>query len=572
MNKEQRWRARLVFIGIAFAGCVLIFTLYGTQITGGFSYAAKANRQYSKPAASVFDRGSIFFKALDGTRVSAATVTSGHLIYANPTLILDKSGAYDALSQFIKIDRDEFTKKVSKPHDSYEELAHRVDDKIAQSVSALALPGIGITVESWRLYPGDSLAAQTLGLIGENSDTRSVEGRYGLEKQYESVLARPGISSGANIFAQIFLGLRNSVFGGGNRGDIISSIEPTIQGYLEKVLADTSALWHPNEIGGIIIDPQNGGIIAAASLPTFNPNDTSNIKDARIFSNPLVESVYEMGSIMKPLTIATGLDSGAITASSTYDDTGTIILNGKKISNYDGKARGIVDIQQILSQSLNVGAATVALKTGAATFSKYMLSFGLGNKTGVDLPNEATGIVKNYKTGRDIEIATASYGQGIAVSPIAMADALSILANGGYVVRPHAAAEIDYVGGSKMQIAGVKTGPILKKQSVDDVTRMLVKVVDEVISKKHPGIYFPHYSVAAKTGTAQVADHANGGYYKNIYLHSFFGYFPAYNARFLVFLYQLHPKGAQYASDTLTDPFIDLTKFLINYYNVLPDR
>ncbi len=171
-----------------------------------------------------------------------------------------------------------------------------------------------------------------------------------------------------------------------------------------------------------------------------------------------------------------------------------------------------------------------------------------------------------------MEVATAAYGQGIAVSPVNMARALSVLANGGYVVTPHLVKEIDYADGTVKKIAPEKTGPVLKKQTTDEVTGMLIKVVDEEIAKAHPDIHFVHYSVAAKTGTAQIADHVNGGYYPDRYLHSFFGYFPAYNPKFLVFLYQIYPKGAEYASATLSDPFTDLSKFLINYYNITPDR
>jgi cell division protein FtsI/penicillin-binding protein 2 len=132
--------------------------------------------------------------------------------------------------------------------------------------------------------------------------------------------------------------------------------------------------------------------------------------------------------------------------------------------------------------------------------------------------------------------------------------------------------EIDHDDGTVKKIDAVKSGPVLKKQSVDEVTAMLVKVVDSVIAKAHPDIHFENYSVAAKTGTAQIADHVNGGYYPDRYLHSFFGFFPAYDPKYIVFFYQIYPKGALYASDTLTDPFSEMTKFLIDYYDVTPDR
>jgi cell division protein FtsI/penicillin-binding protein 2 len=495
----------------------------------------------------------------------------------NPSLITDFSQTYDALSQYVKLDKSEFLTKTTKKGDLYEELVNKVPEVTALSVKALALTGVGVAKETWRTYPGGSIAAHELGIIGENSKSGSVEGRYGLESSYQSVLARTGTGSSVNVFVQLFSGVKDAVFGGSAlSGDIVTTIDPTTQKYLEKILVQTNSKWKPDEIGGIIMDPKTGEIIAMASLPSFDPNDTSSVKNANVFSNPLVEHVYEMGSIMKPLTMAIALDTGVETPTSTYDDTGTLTLNTKKISNYDGKARGVIPMQEILSQSLNVGAATIAMnvehKLGAGTMFKYFNSFGLGQKSGIDQPNEAIGIISNLKIGRDIEIATGAYGQGIAVSPVEMVRALAVLANGGYLITPHMVREIDQTNGVVKKVDPVKSGPVLKKQSVDEVTAMLIKVVDEKIAIAHPDIHFVNYSVAAKTGTAQIADHTNGGYYPDRYLHSFFGYFPAYDPKYIVFFYQIYPKGAQYASDTLTTPFSEMTKFLIDYYNVTPDR
>lgn len=570
MNSNQRLRARFILGGIIFAACGLSITLYSTQILHGKEYAAKAHKQYVRPTTAVFDRGSIFFAAKDGSHPAAATLTTNYSIFMNPKLIKDPIGTYQALSQYLKLDQEQFIKKASLVDDPYEEIAKKIDPLIAQSISTMSLVGIGISKENSRSYPGEKLAAHELGLIGENEG--SIKGRYGLENSYESILTRPATASGANVFAQLFTGIRDSVFSDSTSeyGDIVTTIEPTVQGYLEKTLEKTRTEWNSDEIGGIIMDPHTGNIVAMASLPNFDPNNTSDVKDPAVFSNSLVESSYEMGSIMKPLTIATGLDSGVITPNWTYDDTGTMTLSGKKISNFDGKARGVVPVQEILSQSLNVGAATVALKVGKDVFAQYFTSFGLGNKTGIDQPNETSGLASNLKSGRDIEIATIAYGQGIAISPIAITRALSVLANNGKIVQPHLVQEIDYVDGSKKEIKSNVDSSVLKAKSVEDVTRMLVKVVDVALRKGE--LKMEHYSVAAKTGTAQIADPSTKGYYPDRYLHSFFGYFPAYNSKFIVFLYQKYPKGAQYASETLAEPFNDLTKFLIDYYNIPPDR
>ncbi len=571
MNSSQKLKARLILLLIFLLTSALAFSLYWTQIRNGASYATKADRQYAKPSANLFDRGSIFFSSKEGDKIAAATLGGGYLVFMNPSMIADPDSAYGALSQYLNIDKGVFLAKAAKANDHYEEVAGQVSEATSTSIKSLGLAGVGVVKENWRQYPGGTMAAHEIGILGEDAESDLAAGRYGLERSYQSVLVRNGSASDSNAFVKLFSDLKQSVLGsGGAEGDIVTTIEPTVQKYLEKILGQTSSVWHPDEIGGIVIDPSTGEIVAISSLPTFDPNNTAAVKNANLFANPLVEHVYEMGSIMKPLTMATALDSGAETADSTYDDTGTMTLSGKKISNFDGQARGIIPMQEILSQSLNVGAATIALKVGKEEFLKYFSSFGLTAKTNIDLPNEATGLTGNLKTGRDVEVATAAYGQGIAISPVNMARALSVLANGGYVVTPHLVKEIDYAGGRTEEKAFPKTGPVLKKQTADEVTKMLVKVVDTALVKG--AIKMDRYSIAAKTGTAQIPDHVNGGYYSDRYLHSFFGYFPAYNPKFLVFLYQIYPKGAEYASATLTDPFDRITKFLIDYYDVAPDR
>jgi cell division protein FtsI/penicillin-binding protein 2 len=565
MNRNEKNRARLIFLAICLFSIFIIFNVYKIQIIKGSEYALKAENQHAKLNPTLLDRGTIYFTNKDGSKVSGASISHGYLLYVVPKNMTDNKSIADLLSQYIDLDKNKFLEKTYLKNDPYEEIIHRLDPSIAREISNLALPGVGIAEESWRTYPGNSLAAHVLGLIGHGLGTE-ISGKYGLEKQYNPVLLRTKNSSLANDLADL-LGDGNA--SSTNEGDIVTSIEPTTQGFLESSLVNIEKSWHASEIGGIIMDPKTGDIIAMASYPTFDPNDTSEVKNVSIFSNPVVESVYEMGSIMKPITMAIGIDSGAIDRNSTYTDTGTMTLNGKKISNYDGKARGLTNMQNVLSQSLNMGAATIALKVGKTKFADYMINVGLGNKTGIDLPSEAASLVNNIMSGRDIKIATASYGQGISISPINMTRALATVANGGEVVKPHIVREIDYVNGNKA-LAQKESMRALKKETTIEVTKMLVEVVDTALRKG--ALKMDHYSIAAKTGTAQIPDPSTKTYYKDRYLHSFFGYFPAYDPKFIVFLYQVNPKGAEFASETLAEPFGEITKFLINYYGISPDR
>jgi cell division protein FtsI/penicillin-binding protein 2 len=577
-------RIRIILLCIFLFAIVLVGKLYDIQIINGSIYAQKANRQYVKPDTTVFDRGTIFFTSKDGTKVGVATVENGFTIAINPKVITNPASAYDALTKVFAaststfpstlVDRQTFLNRAANKNLVYSDIADKVDSATGLAVAALNIPGVSIYQNDWRYYPGGSLASQVIGLVGESasSSAPTVTGRYGLESFYNDVLTRDTSSLYVNFFAELFADIKNTVFESQSmEGDVVTTIDPTVQSYLQQQLILAQKTWSPTEIGGIVIDPNTGSVYALGHLPDFNPNDTSTISNPAVFSDPLVENIYEMGSIMKPMTMAAGLDSGAVTPTETYDDTGCITVNGSKICNYDQRARGVIPMQQILSQSLNVGASFIATAMGTTTMNKYFRSYGLGSTTGVDLPNEAHGDIQNLSVNRQLEHDTASYGQGIAISPIEMVRALSILANGGLLITPHIADQIDYTLGTTKTVTTPPPVRVLQKSSTDAVTQMLINVVDQVMVPARPETLVPHYSIASKTGTAQIPS-PTGGYYGDRYLHSFFAYFPAYNPRFLVFMYQVYPKGAEYASATLTDPVFNMVKFLINYYDIPPDR
>ncbi|MEK7180295.1 MAG: penicillin-binding protein 2 [Patescibacteria group bacterium] len=569
MKASPLSRLRVLSICFCIFAAFLIFRLYILQIVQGKEFSESANKQYVQYNENLFNRGVIFFQDKNGEISPAATVGSGYILSINPTLIENGEAVFNKLSEVISLDKDSFIIKASKQNDPYEEVAKRVPEETKKKIEALHIPGVLLFSQKWRVYPSQTSAAQLLGFIADKEGV--VAGRYGLERYYEDILHRESGGLYVNFFAEIFSNLKDTVQNGGKQeGDIVTTIEPTVQSFLERELGKINEKWSPDTIGGIIINPQNGEIYAMATYPTFDPNFFQTEKDPNIFVNPLVESVYEMGSIIKPLTMAAGLDSGAITPNSTYNDKGFLILNNSRISNYDGKGHGIVDMQTVLSKSLNTGAAYVVTAMGKDDFTRYMKAFKVGEETGIDLPNETFGLIDNLDSPRDIEHATASYGQGVAFSPIATVRALSSLGNGGLLIDPHIVRKINYKTGLSKTITIDEGVRALKKETSEEITRMLVKVVDEALLNGEAKI--EHYSVAAKTGTAQVARTDGGGYEEGKYFHSFFGYFPAYDPEFLVFLFEMNPKGAQYASETLTSPFIDITKFLINYYEVPFDR
>ncbi|MEK7219288.1 MAG: penicillin-binding protein 2 [Patescibacteria group bacterium] len=561
----------VVLSGIVLFSLILVVKLFFVQILHGNAYSESADRQYATPSSNIFERGTIFFSGKDGHLISAATQTTGYKIAIDPTKIIDAEKVYQQLSATITLDYDDFIARAKKTNDPYEEIATHLSKEKADTVSALKITGVNIFKEKWRFYPGSNMASHALGFVGYKGD--ELGGRYGLERQYDGILARNNDNPYINFFAEVFSNLQKTLFESDKKeGDIVTTIEPQVQNFLEKKLTEVKDKYSIDSIGGIIMNPQDGSIYALSVKPDFDPNNFSQVKNSSIFTNSLVEGVLEFGSVVKPLVMAGALNMGVVTPEMTYNDKGSVIVEDYEIFNFDKKGRGPgTSMQEVLNQSLNTGMVFVEKKMGKENLRDYLLAYGIKDKTGIDLPNETSGLVSNILTSpREIEYANAAFGQGIALTPVELIRALASLANSGNLVVPHIIKEIKYNDGTSKVMLYPSTPTKITKQTAEEITRMLVNVMDKAI--KGGAGKLEHFSVAVKTGTAQVADSVNGGYYEDRHNHSFFGYFPAYDPKFIVLLYAVNPKGIRYAAETWSDPFLDITKFLLNYYEVSPDR
>ena len=570
MKSSFIFRTRIILVCIILFSLVLIAKLFYVQVVHSEFYSDKADHQYATPSGDIYERGTIYFTRKDGELVSAATQISGYKVAINPSKITDGEAVYEQISKIVPLDHDSFIAKATKANDPYEEVLNKLTKVQADEISALKIPGVSIFKEKWRFYPGGDLASHALGLVGYKGD--ELGGRYGLERQYNAELSRHENNPYVNFFAEVFSNVNKTLFSDDPReGDIVTTIEPQVQGFLEKKLAEVKTKYRVDAMGGIIMNPKDGSIYAFASQPGFDPNDLSKVEDPKVFSNPLVENVLEFGSVVKPLVMAGALEAKVVTANTTYTDKGMVTVEKKEIYNFDKKARGAnVTMQEVLNQSLNTGMVFVEQKLGRQKLKDYLLAFGIKDKTGIDLPNETSGLVSNLNSPRELEYANAAFGQGIALTPIEMVRALASLANGGNLVTPHIVSKIKYSDGTSKEIKYETTPTKISKQTAEEISRMLVNVMDQ--SLKDGKAKMEHFSIAVKTGTAQVANTSGGGYYEDRHNHSFFGYFPAYDADFIVFLYAINPKGVEYAAVTWADPFIEISKFLLNYYEVPPDR
>ena len=573
MSTEHR--LIIVALVISLFGVGILVKLFTMQVLSADFYRSLSEHQQTSSATLNNKRGDIILKNKNGKDILAATTRSGFLIFANPRNIDDPTSSYERFSEIIEerglsVNRDLFMEIASKKDDPFEMLLHRADYSLAEQIKKVNIGGVNVRPEEWRTYPFAGLASHVLGFFGFGKTKQ--EGRYGLELYYEPELSGSNISEsegddkiGGAIFEFVKKFLEQTIEGRNLYLTLQLEPQQELENNLEKIVLN----YKPSKAGGIIINPKTGEIIAMASRPDFDPNSYSQVDDISAFLNPNVSSVFEMGSVFKPLVMAAAIDTGSVTADTVYEDKGFVMVRSARISNYDGRGRGTVNMQEVLNQSLNTGMVFVGKKLGKNKMLEYFENFGLDEKTDIDLPSEGLGDIANLLGGGDVEYATASFGQGIAITPIQFARAASALANGGLLMRPHIVKEITGPDDYRKIVEPKVERRVFSERTSEEITRMLVEVVDSYLMGGGKGP--KHYSVAAKTGTAQIANKDSAGYSQE-YMHAFFGYAPAYDPKFLIFLFAEAPKGVTYASYSLGPSFLNLTDFLLNYYEVPPDR
>ncbi|MDP3762746.1 MAG: penicillin-binding protein 2 [bacterium] len=562
-------RIRLVFALVIAGASLIIVRLFFLQVVSGEYYKTQASRQQNFSQILTPRRGEIYLSDRKGNMLSLASTKEGYLLFINPQKIKEPEAVLEKLKPLVPLERGNFLKRAAKTSDPYEIVAHRLDRAAALAIEELKIEGVGIVPEEWRTYPLKSLAAHVVGFLGYKDD--ELIGRYGLEHYFEDELRGNDGYLDADLSAGgVLLELGKNLFEPPEEGhDLVLTIDSNVQVFLEKKLKSIQEKWNPSGGGGIIMDPETGKILAMAAFPNFDPNTYGETQSLATFINPLVENIFEFGSVFKPLTMAAALNERVLTPQTTYFDKGYLILDGYKIENFDQKGRGETTMQKVLEESLNTGAAFAAGKLGKENMREYFTAYGLGEKTGVELPGEVAGNLSNLSSKRDVEYATASFGQGVSATPLEFARSIAALANGGKIMKPYLVERIVRPGREDVVTKPEVVREVITPETSETISKMLVKVVDDALLGGT--VKFERFTAAAKTGTAQIPlKNAKG--YSEEYLHSFFGWAPGFDAKFLVFLYMEKPQGVKYASQSLGPSWAEITQFLLTYYEVPPDR
>ena len=543
------------------------YRLFVLSVVNHSAYSRTAQAQ-NENISNVIARGNIYLSNGGSETILAATNKKFPLAYVVPSQVESKEGAIEALSNILGIDQEEVRQKLNSKSENLKVITRRITNQQVDEIKNLKIKGVGVSYELDRFYPGDRLASNVMGFLGYRPEGIRA-GQYGVEEYYDQDL----FGKETNIYN--FLAVNpfsffnkkpatESQFDKPN--DIVLTIDKNIQIFTEDRLKNIIEKWKAEKGVVIVQEPKSGKILAMASWPNFNPNEYKNF-EPRYFLNGVTQEVYEPGSSFKPVTMSAGLDLAKITPQTTYEDKGFLNISGYAIHNFSNKVFGLQTMTQVLEKSINTGVMFVENLIGDDNFLDYVVNMGFGQKTGVDLPGEVSGDITNLYSGRKINYLTASFGQGIAVTPLQLLNAYSTIANGGKLMRPHILDKIIKEGGeevlTKPEIVSI---PISEKTAVK-LQSMLVGVVDNGFDKAR----ITGYDIAGKTGTAQIPD-GSGGYSENEFIHNFVGFAPAYNAQFAILIKMDKPQGIAFAADSLSPTFKEIATFLINYYGIPPTR
>lgn len=567
---EQRYRIGMIagLFGLAFF--MLISMLFERQIVQYRHYSEMAKQQHISSKVVPAQRGKVLVEDSDGELYPLATNVTLFALTVVPAQIKRPELVASKLMPFLSgsgVEESDLIAKLSSKSKYLPPLKRKIEEKEAQEIADLDLTGVYLTPELYRYYPEATMAAQALGFVN-----RDGEGQYGVEGYLDKQLGGKAglLETEQDVFGQqIALGKRQNV-DPENGLDVVLTIDRAIQYQVEKALKEAVETHKADQGSVIIMDPDTGKIIAMATYPNFDPN-SYNTQALELFNNLNTSLVYEPGSVFKVITMAAGIDAGVVAPSTTYTDPGEVQISDRIIKNSDKVSHGVQTMTQVLEKSLNTGAIFVVQKLGKNLFRKYLEQFGFLKPTGVEVAGEVAAHVKALRNWGDVDLATMSFGQGIAITPIQMLAAVGAIANDGKLLQPHIVDRILYPSGA------VSIGPDVRGQAISAQTAQLVSaMMVGVIERGHgqrAGV--KGYYIAGKTGTAQIPNPNGSGYLPEgvgSTIGTFVGFGPVENPKFVMITRIDRPKDVVYAESSAAPLFGKIAKFLLDYWRIPPTR
>jgi cell division protein FtsI (penicillin-binding protein 3) len=542
-ERPGRWRIRLVGgLIVGFAGVVLVRAAQ-LQLIEGARYGEAAERQATMSSRVNAKRGVI----QDRHGAELAITVDVDSVYAEPRRIEDPAGAAKRLAPILSLDERKLLGKLSNER-AFTYLVRRVDAGTAEKVRALKLRGVGIMQEPKRFYSNIDLASHVLGFTSWEG-----EGKAGIErifdgelrgKSYEVPTLRDAL--GNQVMARGFV--PHSVLEG---ADVQLTIDRAIQHAAEEALEEAVSVNQAKAGVAIVMDPYNGDVLAMASYPTFNPNNLGKSKpEDRL--NRAVSAVYEPGSTLKMVTIAAALELGLLTPNTSIDcEGGKWTVGGRTIGDADHQFDRLT-ITEIMKVSSNICAAKIGLMLGRDRLHQALVEFGFAEPTGIELPGELRGLIRPASEWREIELANIAFGQGVAVTPLQIAQSAAVIANGGDLVRPRLVKAIAEKTGEVTSPDRPKKQRVLSRKTASLVARMMIEVTKDggtAVAAQVPG-----FAVAGKTGTAQKIDPMTRAYSHELHTSSFVGFVPADRPEVVILVIVDEPSNGSYYGGTVAAP------------------
>jgi cell division protein FtsI/penicillin-binding protein 2 len=560
INKQFAWRSNVLVVIIYIFGILILGRLFVLTVTKHDIYQDQAENQINLLITQKTKRGEIYFNN-KGELFSAAINKQWPMIYADPSRVKSdqRKNIATELSKILNIDENEILRKISKKDDQFELLKNKLSETEIDAILKLNMSGIKMKNEEIRYYPGGKLASHAIGFLGYYGDSRM--GQYGIEEFYEKSLSQEIKAENINNDPNISLSGEN----------LVLSIDSNIQLFVEEELEKTVNTYSASAGTVIIMEPKTGKIMAMANYPNFDLNEYAKVDNLDVLINSAISTVYEPGSAFKPLIMAMAIDQGKIDPSTTYNDTGSVKIGGYAVYNADKKQYGVQTMTQVLEKSLNTGVIYVERLLNQSVIKQYYKNFGIGEKTGIDLPGEVSGNMNNLDSGRDLNFATAAFGQGISVTPLQLLRAIGTIANDGVIVKPYIVERIfknDNIQEDTINYAS-SSKKVISSETSSYLKSMLVSVTENGTGKRAK---ITGYWIALKTGTAQVPSKESGGYSDDETIHTIVGFAPAYNPRFVILAKIDRPQGVRFAEGSVTPLFRNIVEYLLSYLEISPER